>query len=79
MIYFSGYEQAKNKKEKFSTATFFYSYYSKELNYLINFEITVDHIRIFNQTQLYLLKSQIVLQKIWTVIIFQKIVRLELQ
>jgi hypothetical protein len=42
LIYFSDYEPAKNKKEKLLTVTFFYSYYSKELNYLFNFDITID-------------------------------------
>lgn len=53
MIYFADFEQAKNRREKVSTITFFYSFYSKKLNYLFDFEVTIaGNKRILDDTTL---------------------------
>jgi hypothetical protein len=41
MIYFADFEQARNRRDKISTITFFYSFYSIKLNYLFDFEVTI--------------------------------------
>ena len=41
MIYFADFEQARNRRDRISTITFFYSFYSKKLNYLLDFEVTI--------------------------------------
>jgi len=41
IIYFSDYQPVRNKKEKISSIVFFYSIFSKTLDYKFNFQITV--------------------------------------
>ena len=45
IIYFGDYETSKNNKEKLSSAIFFYSFFSRKLNYLFKFEVTINKSR----------------------------------